>query len=414
MKHSASLDTTSQQVTTRRRTSCEVFCCLFVADPVAALSFSSHAEFSEERSFLVCIGVYNTMSEEEDLHPSLRNIVEQESLNWIFVGGKGGVGKTTTSCCLSVQLAKVRSNVLIVSTDPAHNLSDAFGQKFGREPMKVNGYDNLFCMEVDSTGDAEWEQHEAQLAAAGADPDGLQSGVGNIMKDLMTSVPGIDEAMAFAELMKMVQEMNYSTIVFDTAPTGHTLRLLSFPKTMESAIGKLLDLKNRFQSVLTSVTSLMGQGGAEGVEQMIAKLEQLKGLIDQVHNQIRDPNKTTFVCVCIPEFLSIYETERLVQELSKSEIDTHNVVVNQVLFPDKDAEDLVEWHDKNKAKLPGEAQDLIGKTIARKRMQDRYISQIFELYEDFHVVLMPLLDNEVRGKPALESFSKLLLNPDEP
>ncbi len=128
---------------------------------------------------------------------------------------------------------------------------------------------------------------------------------------------------------------------------------------------------------------------------MITKLEQLKGLIDQVHNQIRDPEKTTFVCVCIPEFLSIYETERLVQELSKSEIDTHNVVVNQVLFPDKDAADLVEWYNECKDSLPETAQTLIGKTIARKRMQDRYISQIFELYEDFHVVLMPLLDNEV-------------------
>jgi len=351
---------------------------------------------------------------EEDLHPSLRNVIDQESLNWIFVGGKGGVGKTTTSCCLSVQLAKVRSNVLIVSTDPAHNLSDAFGQKFGREPIKVNGYDNLFCMEVDSSGDQEWEAHEAALAAQGVEADGLQSGVGSIMKDLMTSVPGIDEAMAFAELMKMVQEMNYSTIVFDTAPTGHTLRLLSFPKTMESAIGKLLDLKNRFAGMLTTVTNMMGAGGAEGVEQMITKLEQLKGLIDQVHNQIRNPEKTTFVCVCIPEFLSIYETERLVQELSKSEIDTHNVVVNQVLFPDKDAEDLVDWYKGAKNKLPQEAQDLIGKTIARKRMQDRYISQIFELYEDFHVTLMPLLDNEVRGAAAIDSFSKLLLCPDEP
>lgn len=348
---------------------------------------------------------------DEVLPPNLRNVIDQESLNWIFVGGKGGVGKTTTSCCLSVQLAKVRPNVLIVSTDPAHNLSDAFGQKFGRAPIQVNGYDNLFCMEVDSSGDQEWEALEAQQAAQGVEADGLQSGVGSIMKDLMTSVPGIDEAMAFAELMKMVQEMHYSTIVFDTAPTGHTLRLLSFPKTMESAIGKLLELKNRFQGLLTSVTSMMGAGGAEGVEQMIKKLEQLKGLIDQVHNQIRDPLKTTVVCVCIPEFLSIYETERLVQELSKSEIDTHNVVVNQVLFPDKDAEDLVEWYDGAKATLPQEAQDLIGKTIARKRMQDRYIEQIFELYEDFHITLMPLLDNEVRGTASLESFSKLLLDP---
>lgn len=343
------------------------------------------------------------------LEPTLRNIIDQKTLNWIFVGGKGGVGKTTTSCCLGVQLAKSRPNVLIVSTDPAHNLSDAFGQKFGPKPMGVNGFDNLFCMEVDSSA-AEEEWDDAATASVTAAAEGVDAGLGGIMKDLMTSVPGIDEAMAFAELMKMVQDMNYNTIVFDTAPTGHTLRLLSFPKTMESAISKMLELKNRFQGMINNVMNMLGSQGAQGIEAMIERLETLKGLIDQVHSQIKDPCKTTFVCVCIPEFLSIYETERLVQELSKSDIDTHNVVVNQVLFPDKDAEDLKEWYDVARDKLEPEAQDLIDKTIARKRMQDRYIAQIDELYEDFHVVLMPLLNAEVRGTAALDSFSKLLLD----
>lgn len=340
------------------------------------------------------------------LAPTLQNIIDQRSLSWVFVGGKGGVGKTTTSCCLSVQLAKTRRNVLIVSTDPAHNLSDAFGQKFDNTPKKVTGFENLFCMEVDSSS-TKWD--ELDSIAGPESFNALEGGIGGIMKDLMKSVPGIDEAMAFGELMKMVQDMNYETVVFDTAPTGHTLRLLSFPSTMETAIDKLLVLKNRFSGLLTQMSALMGPQGAQGIETMIEKLEQLKILISKVHNQIKDPSLTTFVCVCIPEFLSIYETERLVQELTKSDIDTHNVVVNQVLFPEKDVEDIIEWYRDTKSTLPEEAQEIINKSIARKRMQDRYISQIFELYEDFHVVLMPLLDNEIRGTPALEAFSELLL-----
>ena len=88
----------------------------------------------------------------------------------------------------------------------------------------------------------------------------------------------------------------------------------------------------------------------------------------------------------------------------------HIYIYIKVLFPEKDAEDLKVWFDGAKNGLPDEAQNIISKTIARKRMQDRYISQIFELYADFHVVLMPLLDHEVRGVASLESFSKLLIH----
>jgi len=341
--------------------------------------------------------------------PSLKNIIDQKTLQWVFVGGKGGVGKTTTSCCLGVQLAKSRTKVLIVSTDPAHNLSDAFCQKIGREPTPIEGFDNLSAMEIDANNDM--EEMQRNMNEQGTEDDG---GLSAMMSELTNSIPGIDEAMSFSELMKQVQGMDFDVVVFDTAPTGHTLRLLSFPTILEKALGKVMELKDRFGGLIGQATAMMGGGNNPGITQdaILGRLEETRAVINKVNDMFQDPAMTTFVCVCIPEFLSIYETERLVQELSKFGIDSHNIVVNQVLFPEKDAEELTEWYQGAKAGLPIEAQEICAKMMSRKRMQDKYIGQCFDLYgEDFNVTLMPLLDYEVRGTDRLKEFSEFLTNP---
>ena len=295
-----------------------------------------------------------------------------------------------------------------MSTDPAHNLSDAFCQKIGREPTPIEGFDNLSAMEIDANNDME-EMQRNMNEQGSEDADG---GLSAMMSELTNSIPGIDEAMSFSELMKQVQGMDFDVVVFDTAPTGHTLRLLSFPTILEKALGKVMELKDRFGGLIGQATAMMGENPGATQDAILGRLEETRTVINKVNDIFQDPAKTTFICVCIPEFLSIYETERLVQELSKFGIDSHNIVVNQVLFPEKDAEELAEWYASTKDSLPGEAREICSKMMARKRMQDKYIGQCFDLYgEDFNVTLMPLLDYEVRGVERLKEFSEFLTNP---
>lgn len=130
-----------------------------------------------------------------------------------------------------------------------------------------------------------------------------------------------------------MENNDYDCIVFDTAPTGHTLRLLNFPSIMEKGLEKALVLKEQFGGLFNQLSGMFGQTD-NLFDTIFEKLEKNKKQAERVNEQMKNPDLTTFIAVCIPEFLSLYETERLVQELTKYSIDIHNIVINQVIFPE--------------------------------------------------------------------------------
>ncbi|KAG2653993.1 ATPase GET3B-like [Panicum virgatum] len=265
---------------------------------------------------------------------------------YYMLGGKGGVGKTSCAASLAVRFANNGHPTLVVSTDPAHSLSDSFAQDLsGGTLVQVEGPDApLFALEINPEKAREEFRAANQKNGGTGVKDFMDSmGLGVLVEQLGelklgelldTPPPGLDEAIAISKVMQFLEAQEYSMfsrIVFDTAPTGHTLRLLSLPDFLDASIGKILKLRSKIASATSAIKSVFGQE----VQQQDAanKLEQLRERMVKVRELFRDTESTEFIIVTIPTVMAISESSRLHSSLQKESVPVRRLIVNQVLPP---------------------------------------------------------------------------------
>lgn len=354
---------------------------------------------------------------------SLSSLFNNENIKFLFVGGKGGVGKTTCSSSVAIQFAKARPDqkVLIISTDPAHNLSDAFMQNLNGVPKQIKGVSNLYAMETDP---AAAMKADVDDVTSGLSAENSASSMATEFKQWLSSVPGIDEAVALSRVLDLVESGEYSIVIFDTAPTGHTLRLLQLPIVLKVGLSKLQSWKAKLGGLLGSVAGMVfgeGDGGQkQAMQKLEAKLQEYQIGVETIARIFADSKRCEFVCVCIAEHLSVFETLRLVEELNEAKISTKRIICNQlvprqlsgVLSGDANKVADVLQHgglSEFVSSAVKEACELMG---ARARIQKRYLDELIDALPAHTVIPMPLLPTEVRGIKHLSIFSELLVRPD--
>ena len=249
----------------------------------------------------------------------------------------GGVGKTTNSSTLACQLAYDRK-VLLISTDPAHSLGDAFRMQFSGEPRVVDGCPNLEVMEVNLETNLHGEiEVSAALAKKTSDTDAIHYII--IVCHLIYDAIVPHTSDGSHDTIENIESGRYDTIVFDTAPTGHTLKLLQLPAILQAGLDKLQSWHAKIWDAWTIMKGLgdaeMGAEAAEispaDMKAMVSeKLEHYKGGMEKIDTNMKNKTATNFVVVCIAEFLSINETRRLLAQLQLNEVGCSHVIVNQV------------------------------------------------------------------------------------
>jgi len=289
---------------------------------------------------------------------------------FIFFSGKGGVGKTSMACTHAVRYADEGKRTLIVTTDPASNLADMFEQEIGHQVTPIDGVPNLSAMEIDpDKATQEYIDHAMAPIRAAFPPQMVQ-----VMEEQMSG-PCTAEVAAFDRFTDFLEapaagEAGFDVVIFDTAPTGHTIRLLELPAEWSQSI------------------DAASAGSGQTCLGPAAAIQDAKHKYERALAAMRQSEQTGFAFVLHPEAISIKETRRAIEELKKLGIQNFRLIVNGII-PSDGAENPL--------------------FAARAEMQARYLEQI-EREFDLPKQRMTLLADEIKGARSLRQVGKIFFD----
>ncbi len=301
-----------------------------------------------------------------------------KSLQFILFGGKGGVGKTTMAVATALELAR-ENKVLIFTTDPAPSLADSFGQAIGSEPTAVVGTNNLFAMEMD----ARKVLAEFKEEYGGEILDILQQGT--YLADEETEeifhldIPGLDEVMSLKKIIDFMESSDYQLYIVDTAPTGHTLRLLMVPELLDNWIKLLANLRWKHHAMVRQFAR------EKRIERADTFLLEMKKTVKKVRALLQNAEKTEFVVVTIAEKMAVSETEDLIRNLEHMRIPSRHLIINNI-FPQEES----------------------GFAEMRRKTQARYIQEMKEKFSAHSITEVALQPTEMQGMDRLQKLGAQL------
>jgi arsenite-transporting ATPase len=299
----------------------------------------------------------------------------------IFVGGKGGVGKSTSAAALALLHAKQNKKTLLISTDPAHNVGDIFHIKLTNQATKVSP--NLFAIEIDPTVESNRYIQTVKENIHGVVKSSMLDEV-NRQIDAASSSPGAEEAALFDRIVSIILDEGekFDSIIFDTAPTGHTIRLLTLPELMSVWIDGMLERRKKRND---NYVQLLNDG--EAIEDPIYQvLQKRKERFSAVRKILLNKEVTGFIFVLNPERLPILETSKAIKLLQKHQLDVEGLIVNKVL-----------------------SQEINGDFWKKRKETEReYLAWINKEFSNQEIHHIPLFETDINSVALLENYAKKL------